>query len=108
MKYVRLSAHLKLIYLGPTSYDLVGYWIVETSNHVWHCKYVSNTEANCDGNSVTLDKTTVTWVNSGRKGTISRSANKSYDTINWENVSDDWTKQGKGNMNDTHTIFDNR
>ena len=87
-----------LIYiLGPTAYDLDGKWL--TANGSWIlCKYVSKTEATCNGSTLTLDGETVTWSTNELRGNIIKSGDKSYDILEWYDGLN-WVKQGKHDTN---------
>ena len=79
-------------YLGPSAYDFAGEWIVRQNSQLWNCVNVSQTEVNCGGHKLLINGETVTWDDHGSKGKILQSGNKTYDTIQWDNGSSDWTK----------------
>jgi hypothetical protein len=93
----------------PTTYDLVGRWIIASNGNSWRCSYVSKTAVNCEGRTLTLNGNTVAWVYwvpgntlGGDNGTIRKSGGKNYDTIAWSYSN--WIEQGSRNMNNIHTI----
>ena len=90
--------------LGPTAHDLAGEWRITTDNASWKCSYVSKTEVDCEGRKVTLNGQTVTWEEDGSTGTIIQHGSN-YDTINWDDGTSAWKKQGMYDNINTFAFF---